>query len=282
MRPTLPRPGAILGIIPGMDVGGGALSVYLDLVIALNFLVDFLLFLGVNRLSGFPSGWKRAGLASALGALYSGICLLPGFHFLMNTLWRLVFLALMSVLAFGWNRSTVKRGGLFLLLTMAMGGAAMGFGEGNFFLLILAAGGITLLCRIGFGNRVLGQEYVALRICHEQRWVSLIALRDSGNTLSDPITGEQVLVVGADVAQKLLGLTPTQLQAPLETLAQRPVPGLRLIPYHSVGRSGGMLLAARFPQVYIGSKRIGALIAFAPEVVGEGDCYQALAGGAFV
>ena len=265
-----------------MDMGGGALSVYLDLVIVLNFLVDFLLFLGVNRLSGFPPGWKRAGLASALGAFYSGICLLPGFHFLMNTLWRLVFLALMSILAFGCNRSTVKRGGLFLLLTMALGGAAMGFGEGNFFLLILAAGGIALLCRVGFGNRALGQEYVALRICHGQRWVSLIALRDSGNTLADPVTGEQVLVVGADVAGKLLGLTPAQLQTPLETLAQRPVPGLRLIPYRSVGCPGGMLLAMRFPQVYIGNKQIGALIAFAPELVGEGDCYQALAGGAFV
>ena len=258
------------------------MSVYLDLVILLNFLVDFLLFLGVNRLSGFPPGWKKAALAAGLGSLYSAVCLLPGFHFLMNTLWRLIFLTAMSILAFGWNKSTLKRGGLFVLLTLALGGAALGFGEGNFFLLILTAGGIVLLCRIGFGGQVGHREYVNLRICHGQRQVELIALRDSGNTLSDPITGEQVLVVGADVAQKLLDLTPAQLQKPLDTMAQRPIPGLRLIPYRAVGQDRGMLLALRFPQVYVGSRKIGALVAFAPEAVGEGDCYQALTGGALL
>jgi stage II sporulation protein GA (sporulation sigma-E factor processing peptidase) len=79
-----------------------------------------------------------------------------------------------------------------------------------------------------------------------------------------------------------LDLTQAQLQKPLETMAQRPIPGLRLIPYRAVGQDRGMLLALRFPQVYVGSRKIGALVAFAPEAVGEGDCYQALTGGALL
>ena len=79
------------------------MAVYLDLVMVLNFLVDFLLFLGTNRLSGFPAeGWRCAG-ASLLGAVYSGACLLPGFRFLGNLLWRCVSLGLMGILAFGWE-----------------------------------------------------------------------------------------------------------------------------------------------------------------------------------
>ena len=48
------------------------MEIYLDLVILLNFLVDFLLLLGTNRLSGFPAAIGRCALAAALGALHSG------------------------------------------------------------------------------------------------------------------------------------------------------------------------------------------------------------------
>jgi hypothetical protein len=91
------------------------MAVYLDLVMVLNFLVDFLLFLGTNRLSGFPAeGWRCAG-ASLLGAVYSGACLLPGFRFLGNLLWHCVSLGLMGILAFGWEAGALKRSGIFLL-----------------------------------------------------------------------------------------------------------------------------------------------------------------------
>ena len=42
--------------------------VYLDLVMGLNFGVDFLLLLGTNHLAGFPPGYGRTAAAAALGA----------------------------------------------------------------------------------------------------------------------------------------------------------------------------------------------------------------------
>lgn len=251
------------------------MSVYLDLVMILNFLVDFLLLLGTNRLSGFPMGARRAALAAGLGALYSGACMLPGFRFLGNTLWRLVSLGLMASIAFGWNRSTIKRGGIFVLLSMALGGIALGMGQGSFPMLVLAAMGVWLLCRIGFGGSV-GQEYVPVEI--EQ--LKLIALRDTGNTLRDPVTGEGVLIVSADAAWHLCGLTEAQLQHPMETMLT--VSGFRLIPYRAVGQPGSMLLARKFEHVKIGDRRGSAIVAFAPEQIGRGECYQALAGGVCV
>ena len=121
------------------------LEIYLDLVILLNFSVDFLLLMGTNRLSGFPLSPGRCAWAAVLGAVYSGACLLPGFSFLGTLLWRMVSLAGMSVLAFGWNRSAWKRGGVFVLLSLALGGAAMQFSRGNLVSLVLAAGGIWIL-----------------------------------------------------------------------------------------------------------------------------------------
>ena len=251
-----------------------ALEVYLDLVMFLNFTVDFLLLLGTNRLSGFPLAPGRCALAAVLGAVYSGACLLPGFRFLGSLLWRGVCLGLMGILAFGWNRSAWKRGGVFVLLSLAMGGAALQFSRGNLTSLLLAGGGIWLLCRTAFGNRVGGQEYVPVCLQWGERRVSVLALRDSGNTLRDPITGEPVLVVSARVGERLTGLTEQQLRNPLETLLQHPLPGLRLIPYQAVGQHAGMLLGIRLHQVKIDGKTRSAVAAFAPEGL-EGS-YQAL------
>ena len=260
------------------EAGRGGMRVYLDLVVLLNFLVDFLLLLGTNRLAGHPPGWKRCALAAALGGLYSGACMVRGLNFLGNTFWRLVFLGLMGVIAFGADRSAWKRCALFVMLSMALGGIALGLGGGSFWVLLLSACGVWLLCRLGFGGTAGGREYVPLEIRHQGSTLRLTALRDTGNTLRDPISGEAVLVVSAAAAGKLTGLTAEQLRRPLETMGAHALPGLRLIPYRAVGQSGGMLLAMRFRQVTVGDKRGPALVAFAPDRIGEG--YQALMGGA--
>lgn len=253
--------------------------IYLDLVVLLNFMVDLLLLLGTNRLSGYPPGMKRLLPAAALGAIYAASCLLPGFSFLGNNLWRLVSLAIMAGIAFGWNRSALKRGGIFILLSMALGGIVMGLERGGFTAIVLAAAGVWVLCRIGFGERVGGREFIPLELRREDKVLRLTALRDTGNTLKDPITGEQVLIIDSGAARALTGLSADQLRHPLETIAQRPIPGLRLIPYRAVGQSGGMLLALRFEDVRIGNRKTDALVAFAPESIGKVEGYQALTGG---
>lgn len=256
------------------------MRVYLDLVVLLNFLVDYLLILGTNRLAGYPAGYVKGVLAAGLGGIYSGACLLPGFSFLGNMLWRVVSLTLMAGIAFGWNRSAVQRGAVFVLLSMALGGIAMGFGKGSFWLLVLAAAALWLLCRVGFRGSAGQREYVPVELFWKDRKVRLIALRDTGNTLRDPLTGEQVLVAGADVGMELLGLTDYQLRHPVETLASGVLPGLRLIPYHAVGQSGGLLPALRFHNVKIGNTYEDPLVAFAPEILARGEVYRMLTGGA--
>ena len=218
-------------------------------------------------------------LAAALGGLYSGACLLRGFAFLGNLHWRLVSLGGMAGIAFGWNRSTLKRCGVFVLLSMALGGVALAMGRSNFMGLVFSAGGMWLLCRVAFGERVGQREYVPVQLSYGGNTASLIALRDSGNTLRDPITGEPVLVIDGSIAQKLTGLTWEQLRKPMDTLSYAPLPGLRLVPYQAVGQENGMLLAMRFENVKIGSRCQRAIVAFAPEGLGREQMYQGLTGG---
>ena len=254
--------------------------IYADLVALLNFLVDFLLILAANRLSGFSPGWGRALFAAVIGGIYGGACLLPQFRFLGNLAWRCISLVFIIVAAFGWNRSAISRGCIFVLLSMALGGIASGIGAESTAVLILAALSLWLLCAAGFRGGIGNREYVPVTLRWKEREVNIIALKDTGNTLSDPVTGEHVLVAGADVAGKLLGLSEYQLLHPLETLSSGSFPGLRLIPYHAVGQPGSMMLAARFVDATIGNVKVQPLVAFAPQVLAKGEIYQMLTGGA--
>ena len=255
------------------------MRVYVDVVMGLNFLVDLLLLLGTDRLAGYPVALGRSALGAGLGAAYSGLCLLPDFSFLSQLRWRVVFLSLMAVTAFGWNRSALRRSVVFIVLSMALGGLALGFGSMDMTALILAAAGLWCLCQFGLGT-VGEQSFVPVTLRYDGREMKMMALRDTGNNLRDPITGEQVLVAGADVARELLGLTAEQLVHPVETLARGTVPGLRLIPYCAVGQPAGLLLALRLRDSRVGDRRGDYLVAFAAEEFGRGKVYRMLTGGA--
>lgn len=252
---------------------------YLDVIMLLNFLVDFLLLMGTNQLSGFPPGAGRCAVGALLGAVYSGMCLLPGFSFLGNTLWRLISFVLLGMTAFGLNRSALRRTAVFGMLSMALGGIALQFSRGQVLPLLLCGSVLWLLCRLGFGEGVGEKEYIPVTLSYGGKRIQVIALRDTGNQLRDPVTGEKVLVLSAEAAKNLTGLSDAEISHPLETLAKRPIPGLRLVPYRAVG-SGGMLLALRIPEVIIGKRKQSAVAAFAPEGFAKGDMVQALTGGA--
>lgn len=242
------------------------------LVMLLNFGVELLLLAGTNRLAGQASAPWRLCMGAALGAVYSGACLLPEFGFLAGLLWRLVSLGLVSGLAFGWNAGAWKSCGIFSLLTMALGGAAMSLNRGGLWSVAFCGLGIWSVSQLSFQT----SRIIPVEIWGRNGQVSLLALRDTGNNLRDPISGEQVLVIGGEPAGKLTGLSPEQLRHPLQSITA--LPGLRLIPYHSIGESSGLMLAMRFPKVKIGSQIRSLVVGFAPQGL-EGEGYQALAGG---
>lgn len=245
--------------------------IYLDAFMGLNFLVDLCLLLGVNRLSGHPPGVKRAAAAAALGGGYAGACMVPGFSFLANGLWRGVSLGLMGWTAFGFSRSGWTRSILFILLSMALGGLAVSLNTQGMGL-PLCAGALAVLCRIGLRGR--GQEKVPVTVTYGGRTIRLTALCDTGNALRDPITGESVTVLSPEMGERL-GIPAEVLRDPAEAM----VPGIRLIPARTVG-GGGLLAAVRCEAVTIGGRAGGTVVAFAREKFGNGE-YQALIGGSY-
>lgn len=262
---------AAAGYSEGCPEGGRALR---RIVVAavLNFCVNVLLLAGTGRLAGQALRPSRLLAASALGAVYAAGCMFRPQWRLGALPWHLGVLAAMALLCYGRN---IKTGGVYILLTMALGYAVAAAGRGGIWQLPLCLAGVQCLGRFAFGT--VGRRLVPVEIADHGCRICLKALYDTGNELRDPITGESVLVIGSTEARQLTGLTEQQLHHPLETLEQMPLPGLRLVPYQAVGETNGLLLAMRFPSVRLGSRSRAALVAFAPQSFGPE--YQALAGG---
>ena len=253
--------------------------VYADLAILLNFGVDLCLLLGTNRLCGYGTSWKRVLPAAILGSLYGGACLLPGMRFLGNLLWRILILAIMSVIAFGPTVGGLRRGVLFVFLSMALGGVALGIGECGFWGLIASAAVLCALCFAGFRLPLGQQRYVQVRLVYRGKCRAVTAMLDTGNLLRDPLTGQQILLLGADIGRSLVGLTDQELKDPISAVKSNRFPGARLIPYRTVSQGSGMLLALRLDEVWTSGRQVGRLVAFAPDVLCTEGSYQALVGG---
>lgn len=253
--------------------------IYAELAILLNFAVDLCLLLGTNRLCGYSSSWKRVLPAAALGSIYGVLCLLPGMEFLGNILWRIVALVLMSVIAFGPTVSGLRRGIVFVVLSMALGGVALGLGKDGFWDIIASAAVMCLLCVLGFRDHIGQTRYVQAVLVYHGKRMAITALLDTGNLLRDPLTGQQLLLADSDLAQSLVGLTGEQLLDPVATVHSGIVTGARLIPYRTVGQGNGMLLALPMEEVWIDGRQGGKLVAFAPNRLSREKAYQALTGG---
>ena len=252
---------------------------YWSVAILLNFLVDLLLLLAANRLAGYPQKMIQICLGAILGGIYGWVCLLPRFSFLASMLWRFVFLGLVGALAFGYHRNSIPRWVLYAFLRMALDGIAQLGGNKDAVSILSGAAVLFVMCIVGFREMVGQQKFVDIELWNDGKSTRLLALHDTGNGLRDPVTGQGVLIADAEAAQQLLGLNKKQLRSPVETVEAGIIPGLRLIPYRAVGQSAGMLVAIRLKQVRIGNWKGSALVAFAPDGLGEDNTYRALIGG---
>ena len=252
--------------------------VYLDGVILLNFLIDLMLILCVNRLTGYPPNPRRAAAGAAVGSGYAGVCVLPGLNFLTGWFWRILSLWAVSMAAFGSRRSSLRKSVLFILLSFALGGLVMSLDTGDFLRLAASALALLLLSTYGFGSNGVKARSLYATVVYRGREIRILVMEDTGNTLTDPITGQRVLVAGCSLAQ-WFGLSSSDLDDPTVAICKKTGLGLRLIPYRAVN-GGGILLGIRCDGIWINGENVGQIVAFSPGLNLKGE-HQALTGGLY-
>ncbi len=251
--------------------GGQGMKQSMILALMIRLTVDYLLLMTANRIAHRQTGTLRLLLAAGVGAIHAGFCMTTGMT--QTIMWRVLICGLMGILAFEMDRGFAERILLFLLLRFCVDGMASGTGGGNELLWAVVLGGIFLY---GMRHQMGLRQTVEVELTHGSKTIKLQALRDTGNTLRDPVTGKSVLVVDANIADQLTGLTIRQISEPVETMGK--VPGMRLIPYRAVGKTQGLMLALPVKRAKIGGRKGSTLVAFAPQILDESGKYQALLG----
>ena len=227
--------------------------IYLDSLFALNLLADYLMLLCAGRLCSLVLRRKRYLLAALLGALYAAAVYLPGLGFLRLPGWKLLVGGGMGWIAYGRERTPLRCIAVFFAVSAAFGGAIWALG-GHFSLPALLGCflGFMLLFSLLFSRRRRPEDrLVKVRLVFLGRPTAFTALRDSGNALRDPLSGEPVLVACphalAPAFGELAGLLESRDPlALLEAAGRTPLEGrLRLIPYAALSGEGLLPVSPR-------------------------------------
>ena len=270
--------------------------VYGDMVFLLNLLINYTLLRGTARLGGAAPKGYRLWLGSSIGAIYSVLVFFPKGEFLTMIGCKILVAAGMLCCSFGLKKSTLRLSAVFAVLSLVLCGAVYGFfcvGETpvpwgkhllypvSFTTLLLTAFAVTLACRLMLPPLDHScNSTLPITLKREGKQVHLTALRDSGNTLRDPIGGGEVLTVYWKALRPLLPpvICEQGLQDPTELLPLIRELSPRLIPYRAIGTKSGILLAIPL-QISIGKETRTGLVALSPTPVSDGGAYDALTGG---
>lgn len=279
---------------PGRQVMG--MVVYADMVFVLNLLINYTLLRGTARLGGSTPRKGRLWLGAALGAVYSVLVFLPGLWWLTSIVCKVLTAGLMLWCSFGLKRSTLRLAAVFAVLSLVLCGAVYGFScigkepidfhgsllyPVSFGTLLLTAFAVVSACRLLLPPLNHSANSTLPLILESQgKKLHLTALRDSGNTLRDPLGGGEVITVYWKALRPILpsGITEAQLADPMSLLPTLKDFSPRLIPYRAVGTQKGLLIAITL-HISIGKETRNGLVALSPTPVSDGGAYEALTGG---
>jgi stage II sporulation protein GA (sporulation sigma-E factor processing peptidase) len=273
--------------------------IYIDSLALLNFIINYLLLLATARIGGTGFSRWRIAAAALFGAGYAVMVWLPGFGFLSGFIWKALSCAAMAFIAFGGVKPArlARLCLLFIAASFLLGGAVLAIGlflggrspagapyiPVDFKTLFLTAGISYAILTLAFKRmaRHGPQETADVIVTWESRQVRARALLDSGHTLTDPISGAEVVILDRPAALKLL---PAAAAALIDTSLLRDPAGVmelmgtlgvgarfRLIPFRAVGIDCAFLLAFRPDGVTVGGKkRPGCLVGISPTTLAEG------------
>ena len=223
--------------------------IYLDVLVALNWLIDYLLLSLTARLSHSPFRRLRAVLGAALGGVAACRILLP-LPPLLSFLFHVATAVLIVTVAFRPDgvRRALRRIAVFYVVSALLSGALTALWYLTDSDVIVASGGVVYwavsplwltVCTVAVYGGIRLYERLTSRTAPAAREYTVVvkdehgecicrALYDTGLHLREPFSGEPVIVVHR-----------SQLATPPEIR-------LRMIPYRSVGGNG--LLTAFRPR----------------------------------
>lgn len=259
--------------------------IYIDSLFFLSLFTDYLLCLVTGRFCGLYLKRIRYFLSALFGAVYSVLVFLPGLSFLALPVMELVSAGIMGLIAFGGEERLLRCLGVFFAVSASFGGAVWALtlhaGEAAldlrllFFLFALFYLILSIIARSKLIKAEGRTVHTEIRL--NERHCAFRALVDTGNCLTDPVTGAAVMIASPAA---LLPLFPGAGEI-LETgdavelvekaeASPRMQAKLRLLPYRALGVEG-LLPVFRPDEVRIeGKLRPGILVGISAHAASDG------------
>ncbi|NLC76170.1 MAG: sigma-E processing peptidase SpoIIGA [Clostridia bacterium] len=263
--------------------------IYLDLVFAVNLVMDWLILWTVALCLRLSFSFRRLTAGALIGALYGVVLLLPPLTWLATFGAKLLLSLLMTWMAFAWKswQLYLRILGVFYLISFLAGGAVVGgayllqdakaFAGYNGVLtlvnlpvawLLVGVGSLLLISLAGvswYRNHYYKVRYsVPLIVCFGEKRIGVRALVDTGNHLRDPFNQRPVIVMEYEVLKPFL---PAELNCMLQATRGHKVQGLeqytrllkgtswetrvRILPFHSLGNRQGLMLGLAADEVFL-------------------------------
>lgn len=246
-----------------------------------NLSMDFLTVYIASKLTHARSSMLRFAAASSVGALYGVFSVIFIQNHLLSVLGSIAVSLVLTVIAFGrsggavgllrqsavvWGCGALLGGVMSMLMAMGEpvyldnGGSAS---YSRYYILTFAAA--VALARLLTGRTV--RKDVALEVTVNGETVSLTALVDSGNLLTEPFSGTPVVILSAALFSRNIVELWERMGGTGESGGAEGSLRLRVIPQKTVGASG--LLYGFVPdEVKVGGRKKAAVVAL--ERVPEG------------
>lgn len=204
------------------------MTVYADVLILVNFIVDYFLLRLTCALLRVKTVLWRMILSSFLGGIFSLYIFLPQSPIIVETAVKLLTCCIMTAVAFGFAGTVkyLRASAVFFGVNLGFAGVMLGlwyafkpggmvinnsvvyFDISPIFLVAAAAAYyfISMLAGYFLRRRTAAAEHCKLSITAQGKNIVLDAVIDTGNSLSDPFGCSQVIIVSAAAAEKLFKL----------------------------------------------------------------------------
>lgn len=239
--------------------------VYLDIFFMINFIMDYMIILITSRIAKVKKKRIRQLAGAGCGALYSVIVIKPlTNHLFKITLVNILIAAVMVLISFGFTSASVYIKNVFLLFVVSftmsgiinylyystvIGKYVRNVLSGNSnkvvnarkFILVSVLAYILLsaIVRIIFSVRKDMELYYDVKITFRGKSVVVRGLYDTGNGLTEPVSG------------KMVHIAEYKILKPLLEGDEKAKENIYVIPFHSIGEEDGIMYGIRMDEMVV-------------------------------
>lgn len=256
--------------------------VYIDVLFAVNFIINILLIEASGVITATESVWYRTLFAALLGAMYAVCVFFPDLELLYTFFMKMVFSGFIVICAFGIKslKHFFALWGAFYAVNFVFGGCVVAlmsltdlgqrsgavYSNGIVYFdlpwqvlllsTVLSYALVIIMGRVRKKRVEKARVTRGIAIYANGRCAKLRALVDTGNSLFDPITGDPVAVCEYRELKKLLGSGEEPI---VEKLTKEGFK-VRLVPFTSVGTAHGIMPGFKPDMVKVDGKETGRCI----------------------